>query len=230
MPALKDEKLELSCQERAKEGATDISAFKAAGYPVRDPGKAVEKITRILKNKEVYERIAEIHVEAALSNGGMMQRTMRQLAGIAFADIGKVLEWGGTIVRSHVDKATGERRVVIANQNWLRLVGSAKVDASVFAAIEEISLKADGSVNAVKLRSPTPALVALGKQLGDAPGTKEHLKFAKRDALHEHRMELMRKNIYKGPSMSSEEWQEMVNRRRAGEAAVKQAAEAAAKL
>lgn len=169
MPVLKDQKLELYCQERAKAGATDISAYLAAGYIVRDHTKAYESITSILKDDKVSARIAEIHVEAALLRGVTSPRVLQQLASIAFTDIGQVVEWGSTVVRSHKDEVSGELKVVIVRENWMRLVDSSKALPQTLAVVEKISRNADGSVCGVRMRPKRPALVALAKHLGMFP-------------------------------------------------------------
>lgn len=204
MPALKDPNLESYCQERAKVGATDISAYVAGGYDVKDP-KAYETIKRILKNEKVSLRIAEIHVEAAQLSGVTPPRVIQQLADIAFTDIGKVVEWGSTVVRSHVDKVSGERRVVIERKNWMRLIDSSKTPPLALAAVDKISRNADGSLCGVRMRSPMPALVALGKHLGMFPdATTKRKSAAGVNRSYQHQSKVF---VDRGPPETREEWE-----------------------
>lgn len=222
MPALEDPKLELYCQERAKMGATDISAYVAAGYKSKDSGKAVDCINRILKNEKVSARIAEIHVEAALLGEVTLSRVLKQLADIAFADIGQVAEWGSTVVESHVDKVSGEIKVVSTNKNWMRLVDKSKVGVGALAAIDKISLNADGSISGVRLRPPMPALVALGRHLGMLRDARDSSWPAHQNAKPRHQIEPL---VYvdAGPAETREEW-EARQRRRFAEADAARAA------
>lgn len=207
MAALEDAKLELFCQERAKAGATDVSAYVAAGYAGNDPISS-KKLTRLLKDIKVSARIAQIHVEAAAGDGLTQERVKQQLANVALTNMTDVVEWGSTVVRSHVDQVTGERKVVIVKENWIRLVDSSKMEGGASAALERIARNADGEIVGVKMRSPMPALVVLAEHLGKLPGGPQHGVYGA-NSVHGARTMY----VDRGPPETQEEWETRVRRK-----------------
>lgn len=210
MAALEDAKLELFCQERAKAGATDVSAYVAAGYAGNDPNIS-KKLTRLLKDIKVSARIAQIHVEAAAGNGLTQERVEQQLANVALTNMTDVVEWGSTVVRSQLDQVTGERRVVIVKENWIRLVDSSKMESGAGAALERISRNADGEIIGVKMRSPMPALVVLAKHLGISPGGPKHGVYGANSVNGAQTKPMV--YVDSGPRETLEEWEARVRRR-----------------
>ena len=102
-----------------------------------------------------------------MGEAATLERVKQQLTYIAFTKLTDVLEWGSTVVRSHLDEVTGRRKVVIVKKKWLRLKDSAKIDPRAAAAIQSISIRSKGI--GFRLREPMPALVALGAHLGMWP-------------------------------------------------------------
>jgi phage terminase small subunit len=173
MPPLDDPRLELFCQERAKAGATDASAY-TAGYKAKIAASAARYASRMLGDPKIAFRIAEIQAAALSNNDVTLEGVVRQLARIAFADIRRVLKWGETTVRVHKDEISGERKIVVEPNNEIQLVSVSEMGADTVASIREIRQNSDGSLS-VKFHEPMPALILLGKHLGMWSKKSEHL-------------------------------------------------------
>lgn len=153
-------------------------------------------------------RIAQIHVEAAAGDGLTQERVKQQLANVALTNMTDVVEWGSTVVRSQLDQVTGERKVVIVKENWIRLVDSSKMEGGASAALERIARNADGEIVGVKMRSPMPALVVLAEHLGKLPGGPQHGVYGA-NSVHDARTMY----VDRGPPETQEEWETRVRRK-----------------
>src|SRR5258708_7870277 len=113
-------------------------------------------------NERISARVQEIVGRAAEQAEVSLERTLRELAAIAFSDITKAVTWG-VHVREEED-GRGERVKVIVNT--VSLVPSGRRDEDTAAAISAVSQSSTGAVR-IKMHNKLPALVApLGKRLG----------------------------------------------------------------
>jgi len=154
MPILKNPKHERFAQELAK-GQTPEAAYAAAGFrPHR------QNAHRLMTNDDIQERLAEILQRGAERAEITVERVMRELAKIGFADIRKAVRWG---------RSPGDKEAESANPNGLgiypvELVPSEQIDDDTAAAVAEVSLTQTGIK--VKLHDKLSALEKIGKQLG----------------------------------------------------------------
>jgi phage terminase small subunit len=132
-------------------------AYVLAGYKAND-GNA----SRMKGNERISARVKEIVGRAAERAGVSLERTLRELAAIAFSDISKAVTWGPSVqVREEYED--GQRVKVIVSA--VLLVPSDKLDENTAAAISAVSQGPAGAVR-IKMHNKLPALVALGKYLG----------------------------------------------------------------
>jgi hypothetical protein len=109
----------------------------------------------------ISARVQEIVGRAAEQAEVSLERTLRELAAIAFSDITKAVTWG-VHVREEED-GRGERVKVIVNT--VSLVPSGRLDEDTAAAISAVSQGSNGAVR-IKMHNKLAALVVLGKYLG----------------------------------------------------------------
>jgi hypothetical protein len=112
-------------------------------------------------NERISARVQEIVGRAAEQAEVSLERTLRELAAIAFSDITKAVTWG-VHVREEED-GRGERVKVIVNT--VSLVPSGRLDEDTAAAISAVSQSSTGAVR-IRMHNKLAALVALGKYLG----------------------------------------------------------------
>jgi len=94
MPPLEDAKVELFCQERAKAGATDASAYAAAGYKAKKGTSPTVCASRMSRDAKVVARIAEIAAEAPPVTVMTREEVLQELSRIARSNIQDVLQSG----------------------------------------------------------------------------------------------------------------------------------------
>jgi phage terminase small subunit len=140
------------------EGKTATEAYVLAGYKAND-GNA----SRLKGNERILARAQEIVGRAAERAEVSLERTLRELAAIAFSDIRKAAMWGPSAqVRGEKGK-DGKRVKVVTSK--VSLVLRDKIDANTAAAIAAMSQSARGGLS-IRMHNKVPALVALGKHLG----------------------------------------------------------------
>jgi phage terminase small subunit len=108
-------------------------------------------------------RVQEIVGRAAERAEVSLERTLRELAAIAFSDIGKAVTWGPSVLVREEKDEDGRRVKVITSA--VSLVPSDRLDANTAAAIAAVSQGPTGALR-IKMHNKLAALVALGKHLG----------------------------------------------------------------
>jgi phage terminase small subunit len=131
-------------------------AYGLAGYKAND-GNA----SRLKGNERISARVREIVGRAAERAEVSLERTLRELAAIAFSNITKAVTWGPS-VREEKDE-DGQRVKVVTSV--VSLVPIDKLDENTAAAIAAVSQSSTGALS-VKMHDKLAALVALGKHLG----------------------------------------------------------------
>ena len=139
------------------QGKPATKAYVLAGYKAND-GNA----SRMKGNERISARVEEIVGRAAQRAGVSLERTLRELAAIAFSDISKAVTWGPSIQVREEDE-DGHRVKVIVNA--VLLVPSDKLDEDTAAAISAVSAGPAGAVR-IRMHNKLSALVVLGKYLG----------------------------------------------------------------
>jgi phage terminase small subunit len=91
-----------------------------------------------------------------------LERTLRELAAIAFSDIRKAVTWRPS-VQVREEEEDGQRVKVIVSA--VLLVPSDKLDENTAAAIAAVSQGPTGALS-IKMHDKLAALIALGKHLG----------------------------------------------------------------
>lgn len=167
MPALKNPRHERFAQEVAKGKSAD-EAYVAAGYrPAR------QNAHRLMTKDDVMMRVAEIQERGAVRAEITVEKVLRELAKIGFADIRKAVRWSGQAVDADGDvdetlepQAHGGalKRSFQSAENIVQLIASDEIDEDTAAAISEVSQTAAGLK--VKLYDKRAALVDIGKHLG----------------------------------------------------------------
>src|SRR5688572_15743367 len=141
MPILPNPRHERFAHELAN-GHSASSAYAAAGYSGhRAPA------SRLANRAEVQARVREILDSAAERAEVTLERVLRELARLAFANIGDILRW------SPRDLATGD------TQPRFVLLGSDDIDDNALAAIADLTLSDTGV--RIRLHDKRQALVAL---------------------------------------------------------------------
>src|SRR5260221_10853074 len=113
------------------QGKPATEAYVLAGYKAND-GNA----SRMKGNERISARVKEIVGRAAERAGVSLERTLRELAAIAFSDISKAATWGPS-VQVREEEEDGERVKVIVSA--VLLVPSDKLDEDTAAAISAVS-------------------------------------------------------------------------------------------
>jgi hypothetical protein len=103
---------------------------------------------------EVIKKVAEANIT--------LERTLKELARIGYADLRQVVNWASRSTGVDVDEDTGEMQVRVSNE--VTLVDSDQLSEDVAAAIAEVSQTKDGALK-VKLHPKLPALAQLLKHL-----------------------------------------------------------------
>ena len=154
MGALSNPRHERFAQELAK-GKTPEEAYRIAGFkPAR------QNAHRLMTNDDVQARVSEIMQRGAERAEVSVERVVRELSKIGFADIRKAVRWG----RSPIDG-----KAETADPNGLgvypvELVPSEEIDDDTAGAVAEVSLTQTGVK--IKLHDKRAALVDIGKHLG----------------------------------------------------------------
>jgi phage terminase small subunit len=139
------------------QGKTATEAYVLAGYKAND-GNA----SRMKGNERISARVQEIVGRAAERAEVSLERILRGLAAIAFADIRKAVTWRPSVQVREEDE-DGQRVKVIVSA--VLLVPSEKLDENTAAAISAVSQGPAGTLR-IKMHDKLAALVALGKHLG----------------------------------------------------------------
>ena len=129
--------------------------MKAAGF-AENRGNAV----RMKANESIKARVSEIMQRGAERAEVSVERVVRELSKIGFADIRKAVRWG----RSPADKESEN-----ADPNGLgvypvELIPSELIDDDTAGAVSEVSLTQTGIK--IKMHDKRAALVDIGKHLG----------------------------------------------------------------
>jgi phage terminase small subunit len=138
-------------QRFVQEYLVDLNATQAAiraGYSVKS---AQEQGSRLLSNVMVSEAIAAAQVQRARRCQIDSDRVLRELAALAFSDLGELLEFDGTEYRFRKDVGESSRRAVSS----VKLRREAGKDGKPAADIVEF-----------RLWSKTDALRLLAQHLG----------------------------------------------------------------
>jgi phage terminase small subunit len=139
------------------QGKTATEAYVLAGYTAND-GNA----SRMKGNERILARVQEIVGRAAERAEVSLERALRGLAAIAYADIRKAVTWGRSVqVREEAEDGQHVKVIVSA----VLLVPSDKLDENTAAAISAVSQGSTGTLR-IRMHNKLPALVALGKHLG----------------------------------------------------------------
>ena len=102
-------------------------------------------------------RVQEIVGSAAERAEVSLERTLRELAAIAFSDIRKAVTWRRS-VQAREEEEDGQVSAV-------SLVPSDSLDENTVAAIAAVSQSSTGTLS-IKMHDKLAALIALGKHLG----------------------------------------------------------------
>jgi phage terminase small subunit len=113
-------------------------------------------------NERISARVEEIVGRAAQRAGVSLERTLRELAAIAFSDISKAVTWRPSVQVREEDE-DGQRVKVIVSA--VLLVPSDKLDENTAAAISAVSQGPAGAIR-IRMHNKVAALVTLGKHLG----------------------------------------------------------------
>ena len=139
-------------------GKTATEAYVLAGYKAND-GNA----SRMKGNERILARVQEIVGRAAERAEVSLERTLRELAAIAFSNITKAVTWGPSVqVREEKDEG-GQRVKVVTSA--VSLVPRDKLDENTAAAIAAVSQSSTGTLS-IKMHDKLAALITLGKHLG----------------------------------------------------------------
>ena len=151
MPALSNPKYEAFAQHLAAHKTAD-EAYGLAGYkPSRN------NAARLKSNEGVKKRVAELVAAAAQKAEIDIERVIREMARLSFADIRQVIRWG---------KKTAEDGTVSFDVD---LIDSASLSDDTAAAIAEVIRGKDGTLR-VKMHNKQAALESLAKQLERGKG------------------------------------------------------------
>jgi phage terminase small subunit len=150
MPPLKNPRRERFAIELAK-GKSAVDAYEAAGYR-RDTGNAAV----LRRHPEVRARAGELALAAATAAGIDINQIIDELAKIAFADIGKAVEWG---TRRRDDDDDDEE-----DAGYVHVKDLAEIDPDTVAAIAGIAQTRTGVK--VKFHDKRRALATLAKIFG----------------------------------------------------------------
>jgi phage terminase small subunit len=140
------------------QGKTATEAYVLAGYKAND-GNA----SRMKGNERISARVQKIVGRAAERAEVSVERILRELAAIAFSDIGKAVTWGPSVQVREEEDEDGRRVKVITSA--VLLVPSEKLDQDTARAIAAVSQGSTGALR-IKMHDKLAALVALGKHLG----------------------------------------------------------------
>lgn len=110
---------------------------------------------------EVVTKVAE--------EGITLERTLRELGRIGYADIRKVVQWASRETGVEFDEATDTMKVRVSNE--VTLTDSGQLPPEVAAAISEISQTKDGALK-IKMHPKIPALAKLLEHLVNAQPDK----------------------------------------------------------
>ena len=159
MPRIDNTRHELFAQALAK-GESASQAYVLAGYR-RNDGNAI----RLKGNERVAARVAELLDDAAGANLPDIARLMKELASIAFSDIGDVVQWSTiTDLLAEANRNEGDTNGAdLRSRKIVRIVDSDLLAPSTRAAIQEISQGRDGI--RVKMHPKLPALTMLLERL-----------------------------------------------------------------
>jgi len=114
-------------------------------------------------NERILARVQEIVGRAAERAEVSLERTLRELAAIAFSNITKAVTWGPSVqVREEKDEG-GQRVKVVTSA--VSLVPRDKLDENTAAAIAAVSQSSTGTLS-IKMHDKLAALITLGKHLG----------------------------------------------------------------
>jgi len=113
--------------------------------------------TRLKRNERILARVQEIVGSAAERAEVSLERTLRELAAIAFSDIRKAVTWRRS-VQAREEEEDGQVSAV-------SLVPSDSLDENTVAAIAAVSQSSTGTLS-IKMHDKLAALIALGKHLG----------------------------------------------------------------
>jgi phage terminase small subunit len=144
--------------EALAQGKTATEAYVLAGYKAND-GNA----TRLKGNERILARVQEIVGRAAERAEVSLERTLRELAAIAFSNITKAVTWGPSVqVREEKDEG-GQRVKVVTGA--VSLVSRDELDENTAAAIAAVSQSSTRALS-VRMHDKLAALIAPGKHLG----------------------------------------------------------------
>lgn len=151
-------------QRRFKdEYLVDLNATKAAIRAGYSEKTAEVQGSRLLRNVQVADAIAEAQATRADRTGITADKVLKELAKIGFSDIRNAVRWQSNVVGFVEDPETGEPRP--ATTNNVVLVDSADLTDDAAACIAEVSQGKDGGLK-IKLHDKRAALVDIGKHLG----------------------------------------------------------------
>jgi phage terminase small subunit len=142
-------------------GMSQREAYKNAYNCQNMTDKCIdEEACVLMANPKVSQRIAELTDILAVRNTITVEKILKELAKIGFADIKDYLQYKTAKTVVDYDKTTGEP--IIDYKQIVDVIDSADIDGSV---IQEISISKDGTFK-FKLHDKIAALDRMGKHLG----------------------------------------------------------------
>ena len=156
MSVLSNPRHERFAQERAK-GQTVDAAYVEAGFKANRGNAA-----RLNANESIQRRIAELQRGGAVRAEVTVERVVRELAAIGFADIRKAVMWRANVT-GMVEDDDGTQRMAVTNE--VCLIDSDKLDDVTALAVAEISQTDKGGLR-IKLHDKLGALTQMGRHLG----------------------------------------------------------------
>lgn len=153
----------------AREWLIDFNGGQAAIRAGFSEKGASTTATRLLSNPKVQVEIARLAAIREEKLDLSADRTLLEIARIAFADIRNVVEWithgVGTVDLPDPEDPEGEPITLEIGHSQVRLKDSKKLDADTAAAISEIRQNKDGAL-VVKMHSKPQALDLLARHHG----------------------------------------------------------------
>jgi len=160
------------------------------GFRSKSKRSAYKLSRELLKKPHIQTRILELRGEIAskvtekVADGltATFERTIDELARIAFADIRQAVEWRGNFTRvteqaNPDEHAEGPVDVVIKEvvNNAVRLIDSDQLPAEIASAIAEVKQTSDGVVG-IKFHDKLRALSILAQHFGITKGTGQQTR------------------------------------------------------
>lgn len=152
-----------------EEYLVDLNATQAAIRAGYSKKTAQEQGSRLLSNVMVAEAIQVAQQARSRRTEITQDRVLNELAKIGFADIRKVVRWGGTQLQAGLDD---DGKPTTEVYHGLALVAADDIDDDTAAAIAEVAEGREGLK--VKFHDKRGALVDIGRHLGMFKDKVEH--------------------------------------------------------